>query len=267
MTDADEVIVTSTTERGAMSDQEQWIASTFVEIADHLVDEFDVIELLATLAERCAEYVHASEVGFLLVDPSGTLQVIGSTSEQMEILELLELQSSEGPCWDCYKTGESIVNQAIDDANDRWPTFTPAATAIGLRTVHALPMRLRSNTIGAINIFHVEQKVLSPGEVSVTQAFADVATIAIMQVRTLRNATQLAEQLQHALEARIIIEQAKGVLSSALQLNMADAFNALRKYSREHSYRLSTVALDVTEGKLAPVLFGSFLDRPTKQQG
>lgn len=238
-----------------MSDQERWIASTFVEIADHLVDEFDVVDLLSTLAERCAEFVSASEVGFVLIDPTGVLQVIGSSSEKMESLELMELQNSEGPCWDSFNTGKPVLNQNVHGSFDKWPTFGPVVDAAGMRTVHALPMRLRSDTIGAINIFHSDLRELSEHEVVITQALADAATIAIMQDRNLRHATQLAEQLQYALEARVVIEQAKGVLAERLQVDMHDAFSMLRQYSREHNRRLSTVAQDVTEGKLPSTLF------------
>ncbi len=242
-----------------MSDQEQWIASTFVELADHLVDEFDVVDLLSTLAERCAKFVDASEVGFLLADSTGKLQVIGSSSEKMQALELFELQSSEGPCLDCYNTGQSVLNQEVPEGSHRWPTFSPMVEAAGIRTVHALPMRLRSEIIGAINIFHTERRSLSPTEAAITQAFADAATIAILQDRALRHATQLAEQLQHALEGRIVIEQAKGVLAERLQLEMTEAFSALRKYAREHNRRLGDVALDVTEGKLPAALFTALI--------
>jgi len=230
--------------------RESLLASTLVELADDLVDDFDVVELLTLLTGRCVAVLDVSSAGLMLVAPEGHLRVMASSSEAMRDLELFEIQSQEGPCLDCYRTGEPVASPNLSAVDPRWPRFAPEAVQAGFRSVHALPMRLRGTIIGALNLFRIEEGALNETDMSTAQAFADVATIAILQQRVVLEAQALNVQLNHALDSRIVIEQAKGVLSERADLGMAEAFSWLRTYARSHNLRLASVAEDVISGAL-----------------
>jgi GAF domain-containing protein len=239
--------------------REAMLARAFVELADTLVADFDVVELLTRLAERCVEVLDVGAAGLMLVAPDGDLRVIASSSEAMRLLELFELQSQEGPCLDCYLTGQPVLNQDLAIANGRWPRFGAQALAAGFHSVNALPMRLRGAVIGALNLFHVEPGAMRPADVEAGQALADVATIAILQHRAALEAQVLNEQLHHALNSRIVIEQAKGMVAEHEGLDMEDAFSLLRNHARNHNVRL----VEVADGVIAGSLLVSALDRRT----
>lgn len=230
--------------------REHLLARVFVELADTLVDEFDVLELLHTLTERSVELLNADAAGIILIDQRGQLQVVASTSHEARGLEVFELQASEGPCVDCIKTGEPVVNVDLREAESRWPNFRPAATAAGYRSTHAIPLRLRTQVIGAMNLFCVHQSTLSDDDLSVAQALSDIATIGLLQERAVREHELLAEQLQAALNSRILVEQAKGALSERAQVDVDEAFRMIRDYSRKTRQPLSVVAAAVIDGSI-----------------
>jgi GAF domain-containing protein len=237
--------------------RESVLARTLVELADTLVDDFDVVELLTLLTDRCVDVLDVAAAGLMLVSPSGDLRVMASSSEAMRVLELFELQSQEGPCLDCYRTGNPVVNQDLALVNGRWPRFAPEALAAGFRSVHALPMRLRGSVIGALNLFHIETGEMREADVIAAQAFADVATIAVLQHRAVLEAQLLNDQLSQALNSRVLIEQAKGVLSERAGLNMEESFAVLRNYARNHNLRLVDVAQDVIDDNLSTEVLGT----------
>ncbi len=232
--------------------REALLARTFVELAESLVDDFDVVELLTLLADRCVEIVDVAAAGLMLVLPDGDLRVMASSSEAMRVLELFEAQADEGPCVDCYRSGQPIVNLKLDDVDNRWPRFAPKAVEAGFRSVHALPMRLGTRTIGALNMFRVDEGQMREADVVAAQALADVATIAILEHRAATEAKVLNEQLTQALNTRIVIEQAKGVVAEQADLDMDQAFTRLRRYARNHHLRLTDVATAVST-KALPV--------------
>ena len=232
--------------------REALLARTLVELADTLVDHFDVVELLTLLTDRCVEVLDVSAAGLMLVAPEGDLRVVASSSEEMRLVELFELQSQEGPCPDCYGTGEPVLNQNLARDYGRWPRFGPVALEAGFRSVHAIPMRLRGVTIGALNLFRDHEGVLDEDDVVAAQALADVATIAILQHRAAIQAHILVDQLNHALKSRIVIEQAKGMLAERTHLDMNEAFSWLRNHARSHNLLLVDVAQSVVDGTLAP---------------
>jgi len=231
--------------------REAILAKTLVELADTLVADFDVVELLTLLVDRCVEVLDVGAAGLMLVAPEGDLRVMASSSEAMRVLELFELQAQEGPCLDCYRTGRPVVNQDLATVNGRWPRFAAEALAAGFRSVHALPMRLRGTVVGALNLFHVEPGEMHQADVDAAQALADVATIAVLQHRAALEAQVLNEQLNHALNSRIVIEQAKGMVAERRNLEMEEAFAALRTYARNHNLRLADVARGVIDGTVA----------------
>jgi GAF domain-containing protein len=234
-----------------MMPREALLAQTLVELADTLVDDFDVVELLTLLTDRCVEMLDIGAAGLMLVATEGDLRVMASSSETMRVLELFELQAREGPCLECYAAGEPVVNQDLISASDRWPRFASEAIAAGFRSVHALPLRLRGTVIGALNLFHNEPGEMGEADIIAAQALADVATIAILQQRVVHEAQVVNEQLHHALNSRIVIEQAKGMLAERQGLDIEEAFSMLRKYARNHNLRLVDVARDVIKGTLA----------------
>lgn len=231
------------------------VGQVFVELADSLVADFDTVEFLTTLALRTAELLHAAEAGVVLADEAGHLRSVAFSSETARLLDLFELQSDEGPCLDCFHSGESIVNATLDPP-DRWARFSPEARRLGYRLVHAVPMRLRGRIIGAVNIFSTEDAPLTGVEIVLAQALADVATIALLQERGLREARLLNEQLQAALHSRVVIEQAKGMLAERRQLDMDVAFELLRTHARSSNRKLGEVAAGILDGTIGADAFG-----------
>jgi GAF domain-containing protein len=229
--------------------REAMLARTLVELADTLVADFDVVDLLTVLTDGCVDVLDVGATGLMLAAPGGDLRVMASSSEAVRVLELFELQSQEGPCLDCYRTGEPVVNQDLARADDRWPRFAAEALAAGFWSVHALPMRLRGAVIGALNLFHVDPGGMRPADIAAAQAMADVATIAVLQHRATLEAQIINEQLSHALNSRVVIEQAKGVVSERLGIDLDQAFGRLRSHARNHNLRLVDVARDVLDGR------------------
>jgi transcriptional regulator with GAF, ATPase, and Fis domain len=231
--------------------RESLLAQTLVELADSLVDDFDVVELLTLLTDRCVEVLSVAAAGIMLVSAEGELGVMASSNEATRVLELFELQCQEGPCLDCYRTGAPIIAADLTSADGRWPHFAVESLSAGFRSVHALPMRLRGTTIGALNLFRQEAGTLDESDSRAAQAFADVATIAILQNRALLAVQVVNQELQYALQSRVVIEQAKGVLAERAAIDVDKAFTHLRSFARSHNRRLVDVAHDVIDGQLA----------------
>jgi GAF domain-containing protein len=218
------------------------MSDLFVEVADTLVDEFDVIDFLHNLVVHAAAISEADAVGLMLTDQMGHLEFMAASNPNGEHLELFQLQSAEGPCLDCFATGEPVVNADLSQATDRWPTFAPRAIELGYRSVHAFPMRLREHIIGALNLFGSADTVFEETDARIVQALADVATIALMQERTIRRAEELTEQLQGALTSRVVIEQAKGAVAALEGITPDQAFEVMRSRARSSRQRLVDVA-------------------------
>ena len=218
------------------------LAEVFVEVADTLVGDFDLVEFLQKVTSYTSDLADTRAPGLLLAGPQGRLQLMAASDERAQMLELFQVQAHEGPCQDCYRTGEPVVNADLSVAEDKWPRFAPRATAAGYRSVHAFPLKLRDQVIGALNLFGTEVGDIDPADVRVVQSLADVATIGILQERAIRNSEMLTEQLQGALNSRVVIEQAKGMLAQILGVTPDQGFERLRSYCRSHSARLSEVA-------------------------
>ncbi len=223
------------------------LADVFVEMADTLVDDFEVIDFLQVLTERCVQLLGVSAAGLLLADGRDKLQVVAASSEQTRLLELFQLQADEGPCVDCFRTGQAVSVPDLSTAG-RWPRFTVAAARVGFVAVYALPMRLRDQVIGALNLFDARPGAVEEDHLRVGQALTDVATIGLLQHRAIRRRDVLTEQLQTALNNRVLIEQAKGVLAERLHLDVADAFTLLREGARSRNRSLSELARAIVEG-------------------
>lgn len=221
------------------------LTDIFVEVADTLVEEFDLIEFLSTLVSHAVEVSDTAAVGLLLADQGGHLQLMAASRESARLLELFVLQNEEGPCRECYATAEIVVVPDLDETAARWPAFTQRASEAGFRSVCAIPMKHSGTTIGVLNMFNLAPDPFDPQDVRVIQAIAHIATIGILQERATRSSTLLTEQLQGALNTRIVIEQAKGVLAQKRGLDITQAFTALRAYSRGAGLQLSAVARDI----------------------
>jgi GAF domain-containing protein len=241
--------LTGLTEGGRESvAREQRLTQVFVELADTLVEEFDVVDFLQVLTERCVELVDTDAAGLMLDDQRGALQVVAYTDESARLLELFELQREQGPCLECFATGKIIANIDLADAESRWPVFAEAARDVGFTMSHAVPLRLRQQVIGALNLFSVAPRRLSADHLAVVQGLADIATIGLLHERAVRDQVVLAEQLQAALNSRVMIEQAKGILAERGRLDLSEAFNLLRSQARFQNMRLSDLARDVING-------------------
>jgi GAF domain-containing protein len=226
------------------------VSAAFVKIADTLVDDYDVLDLLHTLVEETVDLLDATAAGLMLAGPDGILQVLASTSEESHLIEVLQQESGEGPCVECYVTGVPVTIRDIAGTGDRWPEFKKEAAIQGYRSVHGFPLRVRGRTIGAMNLFRTDTGELNDEDIAIGQALADVATISILQERAIRESATVNDQLQRALNSRILIEQAKGMLAHILDVSTDEAFQRLRAYARSHQISLADTAEAVLDRTL-----------------
>ena len=232
--------------------RENLVVRALVEMADTLVGDFDVVELLTGLAARCVELLGISAAGVMVATVQGDIRLVASSSEAMRILELFELQADEGPCLDAYCSGESVDHVILRAGSGPWPRFSVAAIEAGFQSVSALPLRLRDTTIGALNLFSVGVVPMSEADTVVARAFADLAAISIIQHRSADEHQRTNEQLTYALNSRIVIEQAKGIIAERAGVDLSGAFDRLRGYARNHNLRLTEVARAAVDGTLDP---------------
>jgi GAF domain-containing protein len=225
----------------------QLLSATFVELTDTMVADFDIIDFLHVLTTRSVELLDVSAAGLLLADPRGELRVVAASSEAARVLELFQLQSDQGPCLDCFRSGQPVACLDLS-ADPRWPQFADQAGQAGFFAVQALPMRLRDQVIGALNLFRGTVGAFDPEVVHVGQALADVATISLLHDRSMRRTDTLNEQLQTALNSRVVIEQAKGKLAERLGIDVNQAFTLLRDQARNRNQRLSDLARAFVDG-------------------
>ena len=233
--------------------REALLARSLVELADNLVEDFDIVELLTLLCDRCVEVLDVAAAGLILASPAGDLAVMAYSSDAMRLLEVFELETQEGPCVDTFRAGVSVINQdlAATEAKARWPRLSARARGAGFDSVHSLPMRLRGTTIGALNLFRTGTGHLDEADAAAGQALADVATITILQHRAVLDANAVNDQLTQALSSRVVIEQAKGVIAESSRIGIQEAFERLRAHARSNNLRLTDVARSVVDRSLA----------------
>jgi len=232
--------------------RESLLIASLVEMADLLVDDYDVIDVLTVLSHRCVEAVDIDAAGIMLAPPVGELQFITSSSESMKLLELFQIHAGEGPCVDCIRNGLVITNEALSETDDRWPMFATRAIAHGFHAVHCLPMRLRGRTIGGLNLFRTRRGSLSVDDMVVARGLADVATIAILQHQSTFDARTSSSQLNNAINSRVIIEQAEGMIRQATNCEKGDAFERLRAHASAHSEGLTILARRIIGKSMNP---------------
>ena len=230
--------------------REAQIVRAIVALTDTLVDDFDIIDSLTALTARCVELLDTAATGILLADADGHLRLIAASSEQARLLELFQLQYDEGPCLEAFATGHAVVETDLRSALERWPRFTPYAVGAGYDSVYAMPLRLRGNVIGALNLFRSDSGPLADGDIELVRALADLASITILQAAAATKAQLRGEQLQYALDSRIIIEQAKGMVAEHAHIDMATAFERIRTCARTTNTKLTDLAAHIVEGQL-----------------
>jgi GAF domain-containing protein len=235
-------------ERG--DDRAAELAQAFVELAGALANGYDVVELLDRLVQHCVHLLAVDAAGLVLTDAGGALKVMVATSEQARFLEVLQLHADSGPCLDCYRTGQPVNVDDLTAERGRWPDLADTIQQDGYRAVHAVPLRFQEQTLGAMNLFSIKPGDLGGADHIIAQALAEVATVAILGQRTIRNSVKVAEQLQTALDSRVVIEQAKGMLAHQGGLAMADAFAVLRRYARRNNQRVTDCARAVVDSTL-----------------
>ena len=231
--------------------REEWLTDTFVELADTLVTDYDVVDLLSTLTRRCLELFPIGEAGILVKESDGELHAVASSSEDAEVMELLELEREDGPCWEAMRTGDYVTIEDLS-TEDRWPGYVERALELGFSAVDAIPLRLRDTRVGALNVFRSGQPALTSRDKRAIRALADVATIGLLQARAVQEAETSAEHLDVALRSRVVIEQAKGIIAESLGLGMGDAFDRLRAHARNNNRKLAAVARDVIDRSMRP---------------
>lgn len=233
----------------AGADRERLLARTFVELADTLVDEFDVADFLRTLVEQCVTLMEVTAAGVVLSDSQGRLRMAAASSERAGLLETLAVQAEDGPCIECLRNGQPVTSTDLTEDAARWPRFADAAETAGFRAAQAVPMRLRRQVIGALTLLNTEPMAVDQDRIDLAQALADVATIGLLQERAITRGEVLTEQLQTALNSRVTIEQAKGVLAArGGDPDMEHAFTALRGYARGNNRPLAELAREVAGG-------------------
>ncbi|MGC9543490.1 ANTAR domain-containing protein [Streptomyces sp. UG1] len=230
--------------------REQRLAEIFVELADSLIDDFDVIDLLQRLSARCVELLDVEAAGIMLADGQGELQVVAASDERTHLLELFALQHDQGPCVECFRTREPRTDIDLTDtaATANWPAFAARARETGYLVTHALPLRLRQRIVGALNLFQSRPGTLVEDDTTLAQAMADVATVAILQQRTLERAHVENSQLQTVLTSRVLIEQVKGVLAERWGSTVDQAFTQFRAYAQQERLDLAELARQIVDG-------------------
>jgi GAF domain-containing protein len=231
--------------------REARVNAAFVSVADTLTTDFDVVDLLHTLVEQCTEILDTTAGGLMLTDGNGDLQLMTSTSEAADLVEVMQIAAAEGPCIDCFRTGTAVSVANIQKTDGRWPAFEKAAIKGGFHSVHATPLRLRGTIIGTMNLFGEKRAALSDRDAALAQALADVATIGILQERLVREGNILTEQLHTALDSRIVIEQAKGMIAHSLFIEMGEAFTVLRAHARKNNLTIRYVAEEISNRRLS----------------
>ncbi|MCV7227024.1 GAF and ANTAR domain-containing protein [Mycolicibacterium komossense] len=229
-------------------DRYERLASAFVGLADTLVADYDVVELAQQLIDSSMTLLPIAAAGILLGDGAGELHVFASSSEQTRLLELLQVEADMGPCLQAYRTGQGVFVEDLSVDPQRWPAFSQRAAEYNFGSVSALPLRLRDERVGALNLFRTDTGALPPTDVAVGQALADVATIGILHQRILTRSELVNQQLQTALNTRVVIEQAKGVLSERGAVDMDTAFKLLRAHARRTQQRLADLSASVVAG-------------------
>ena len=217
------------------------LAAVFVEVADTLVVDFDIVDFLQMVTTRSADMTRAQAAGLLLANERNQLQFMAASQESVKLLELFQLQAEEGPCLDCFRFGAADLARAAE----RWPRFAPEAVRAGYRAVHAFPLRHRNKVIGALNLFSTSEGRIDANDGKVIQALADVATIGLLQQRAIAHGEILTEQLQVALASRVSIEQAKGALARMRRVSVDEAFTLMRTHARQNHLKLTDLALAV----------------------
>ncbi|MBW0104392.1 GAF and ANTAR domain-containing protein [Pseudonocardia sp. KRD291] len=235
-----------------MEPDQRRLAEMFVALADTLATDYDVLDLLTHLAQGCVELLGVDAAGVLLADDAGRLQVAAASNETARLLELFQLQTDDGPCPEAFRTARTVESPDLDLDADRWPELVRHARHNGYRAVHAQPLRLREQTVGALNLFSCGTGALPASDAHLTETLAAVATISILRERALAGRDELTHQLQTALDSRVLVEQAKGILAERLRVGPDQAFTALRSHARSHNRRLSEVAAAVVAGELDP---------------
>lgn len=235
------------------ADRELRVSSAFVALADTLVADYDVIDLLDQLVGHCVTLLAADAAGLLLGDARNELRPVATSSEDAQTMEILQMQADEGPCLEAFQTVEQVRVPDLSEVSHRWPRFVAAVQRSGaFASVHAIPLRLRGRPIGALNLFHHAPGALPEADLALAQALADVATIGILSERAIQRGEVVNAQLQTALTSRVIVEQAKGVISQRLGVGMDVAFDRLRRHSRSANQRLADVARRVVDGEMDP---------------
>lgn len=230
-------------------DREAEIATTLIRLADTIVDGFDRYELLHDLSVSCARLLDADAAGVSIAD-GRRLQFVVATSEDMATVERFQADHRQGPCFDAYLTGQHVSTPDLRATARRWPRWTRQALALGFAAADAFPLRLGEQTVGALDVYATQTRTLSPDDVALGAAFAHMAAIGLVHEQAIAEHRNVQAQLQHALDNRISIEQAKGIVAERLQIPVSQAFDLIRRFSRSHNVKVVKTSRQIVNGEL-----------------
>jgi transcriptional regulator with GAF, ATPase, and Fis domain len=249
------------------NNREARVLDAVTTMVDSLLADFDVVELLTDLTERCVQLLDVAAAGLLLADPRQKLHVMAATSDRTEELELFQLQADEGPCLDCFATGSPVSIADLSTAAGRWPLFVPAARDAGFVSVHAVPMRAAGTVLGALGLFGTRVGALDEADLLVGRSLAHIASVTIVQEQAPTREVVLP-RLRTALASRVVVEQAKGFLRARLDITVTAAFVLLRSYARTSGTHLTDVARRlITEPTTRPELLLALADHYAANAG
>jgi GAF domain-containing protein len=231
-----------------MFDQATFLRTVSAAAAD-LVRPYDTVTMLENLSERVSEVLALTGSGVSL-ESDGRLAFITALDEQIARVEQVQERTQEGPCVDCFRGGNPVVVPDLEAEGARWAQYADAALQAGLRATAGVPMTLEGRSIGALNLYSSEPREWPDEDVAAAQVLADLATAFLVNASKLRQQEELAAQLAGALESRVLIEQAKGVVSASAHVSVDEAFRRMRSWARNHNLPLPSVAQDVVEGSL-----------------
>ncbi|UFU02236.1 GAF and ANTAR domain-containing protein [Ruania suaedae] len=230
-----------------MYDEQKFVQLTAA-FTEKLVAPYDVDEALRTLAENLTDLLALAGSGVTL-GLEERLRAATAVPPHLAALEHYQEQHQEGPCVSAYHTGEVV---AVSDLREetRWPGYRTIAADVGVRAVAGMPMKLAGNAVGALNMYHAEPHIWDDSDLLAARALSNMATAYLIHSSTLSQQNQLSDQLQHALDSRVLIEQAKGVLTQTHALTLTEAYELLRRNARNNGRKVREVADDVVEGRL-----------------
>jgi hypothetical protein len=235
--------------------REDLLARTFVDLADVWTDDSNQAHVSQMVVGRCLQLFATSAAAIVLSGAETQLRISACSGDQMRRTQLFELQIGEGPCFDCYRTGRSIISADLSRQSREWPRFVPVAMKAGFRSVHALPLRVPDRTIGSLNLFGAEIGILSNADILAAEALAQATAFTILRERFSGPAEAILGNLRLSSDDHLVIEQAKGVLAGRARIHLDEAMKRIERYAHHHDLDLVAVCHQIVDGDLSLITY------------